>query len=1214
MIVLCNLLGFRSPIAVKIAGIILSGLFIILFVGQLIRTDHIEAKFGLDYKNKFRQLVFVVMDAASAPTKLSHDMLAEIIRQNDGLTVFPAIEINFDSEFFSFGEKHSDYLNNEHELRFYDNREKNSSFHRLRIKAYHLPLEQLVVQKWTLIILLVICMFALCSAYIIVIINLMVAKPVKHLADATKNIAAGDFNYRIEINRNDELGELECCFNRMLNIIQNDKVLFDTQNRDLEILVEKRTSKVVNAYKLQHSISIILQRSLQNVPFVEQLEYVIETLFEQEVFGFLRKGCIFVADEAEDILTMVAQKGLSDELREKCKQIRFGKCLCGMAATKREIIFVNCVDKRHEILSRDMQPHGHYCVPILSNNEVLGVITLYVKEHHQEKPEEKELLRIIANTLSNVMARKNAHDFMNVHQNVLEEMIEEIAEARNQALNASENKSNFLASMSHEIRTPLTAIIGFSETILESKMFSEDCKLINIIVNNGKHLLKLINDILDLSKIEANRLETECIDFPFVPLLLDVKAIIDEQAKENDLSFAIEWCFPIATTITSDPMRLKQILINLCNNAIKFTEKGWIRLTVWFDQETPCVQFRISDSGIGMTAEQLEKVFEPFVQAEAHTTRKFGGTGLGLNITKRLVKMLGGKIDVASTLGEGSTFSFTIDPGSLDSKEWIMDKNILKKLTDFEDSKTCQLTTAQAASTAIAHTKNKLSGHILLAEDNCDNQELIVHILKNTGISITLANNGQEAVEKAKSEPFALILMDMRMPVMDGVEAAKTLREFGFSQPIIALTANVMKQEQEIFMAAGCNSFVAKPIDRRQLVDTISHYLRDNKTEEKVAAPRNVKTGLKILLAEDNSADCELITKIISKTNADLTVVKNGRAVVTKALTEDFDLLLLDIQMPILSGLKTTLLLRDSGYFVPIIAITASFSEQETNEYLAAGFSDCIPKPIDHGDLLLLIRTYLPTCVNKDQSNNDAQLQQTTQPPNDKASSTEPPRGHILYAEDDHVNQRLVARLLRDTGLSLTMVDNGEKALEQALNNDFDLILMDIQMPVMDGAEATKLMRGSGIEKPIIALTANVLEGDLERYLDVGFIDVIGKPIDKKIFAQKIDLHLPIQQKQEQNSDGDDFDNDPEYQAMVLRFRDKFLPEKMESLGAALHIGDFDKIKDITHTIKGTAGNFGFHEVSTIAGKIEHKMKMHDNKNTSEIYQELIEACKCAID
>lgn len=437
---------------------------------------------------------------------------------------------------------------------------------------------------------------------------------------------------------------------------------------------------------------------------------------------------------------------------------------------------------------------------------------------------------------------QKAHD--ELEQRVAERT-EELAEARDIAIQASKSKSVFLANMSHEIRTPLTAIIGFSESLLDtSQTMSERLDSINTVIKSGKHLLQIINDILDLSKIEAEKLEFEYLDISPFELFHDVTSLISLLAEEKGLFFEVDYDFPMPATINTDPVRCKQIIINLCNNAIKFTHKGGVHVKVSCDYDNQLLEIKVIDTGIGLDNKQIAKIFDPFTQADTSTTRQYGGTGLGLHLSRRLATRLGGNIRVESTLDVGSCFTLTIATGKIDKN------NLVTTLPEIEQ---------QQNPITYGDVHQAAKGNVLVAEDNVDNQRLVSMYLKKIGAAVTVANNGKEAFDFANKREFDLILMDVQMPVMNGLDATSKLREFGYHRPIVALTANAMKEDVEDCLAAGCNDFIAKPINQKQFLDCVMTYLKPGDIEDDVTTPI-----ISNLLAEEPEL-FELISRFISQ-------------------------------------------------------------------------------------------------------------------------------------------------------------------------------------------------------------------------------------------------------------------------------------------------------------------------------------------------------------
>jgi PAS domain S-box-containing protein len=398
--------------------------------------------------------------------------------------------------------------------------------------------------------------------------------------------------------------------------------------------------------------------------------------------------------------------------------------------------------------------------------------------------------------------------------------------AKQRAETANRAKSEFLANMSHEIRTPMTAILGFADVLLGQgdlpEVPSEWYEAARTIKRNGEHLLNLINDILDLSKIEAGQMTVECLECRPSELIAEVVSLMHVPADGKGIPLQIEYDGPVPAVIHTDPRRLRQALINVVANAIKFTETGSVRLiTRLLDDGQPTLEFDIIDTGMGMTADQVSRLFKPFCQGDSSTTRRFGGTGLGLAISKRFAGMLGGDVAVIRTEpGRGTHMRVSVAAGPLGGVAMI------------EDSSAATL--AAPSSEAAKPPKDDrmlLEGlRILLAEDGPDNQRLIAYLLKRAGAEVYIEENGKLAVEaalaaKAEGRSFDVILMDMQMPQMDGYQATALLRGKGYTGPILALTAHAMAGDQDRCMQSGCDDYASKPINRAELIEMIRNHV-----------------------------------------------------------------------------------------------------------------------------------------------------------------------------------------------------------------------------------------------------------------------------------------------------------------------------------------------------------------------------------------------------
>jgi signal transduction histidine kinase/DNA-binding response OmpR family regulator len=524
----------------------------------------------------------------------------------------------------------------------------------------------------------------------------------------------------------------------------------------------------------------------------------------------------------------------------------------------------------------------------------------------------------------------------------------ELAEARDKALEASRVKSDFLASMSHEIRTPLNAIIGMAELLSETPLSADQNKYVGVFRSAGEALLSLVNDILDLSKIEAEQLILETIEFDVRELVEQSTDLYALKSASKGVELAAHVGPEVPTSLIGDPARLRQVILNLIGNAIKFTERGEIVVEVragTSGTEPVALSFAVSDTGIGIPPEKLESIFGSFTQVDSSTTRKYGGTGLGLTISKKLVEMMGGRIWVESVEGEGSTFRFDVS---------------------FPRGK-------PLPATGRARTVDLHDRRVLVVDDSDTNRLILREALQAEGAVVTECANGSDAVaafQRAQSakESFQLVLCDARMPGMDGFEAIEAIVQHGGSiRTVMMLTSSNLTEDLERARSMGLGAYLVKPVKRAELLRSISNVLGDPMhapATPETPAPVVIGVRKSILLVEDNPDNRLLIKTYLKREPYAVDEAENGAEALNLFKTNSYDLVLMDVQMPVMDGHTATREIRaweaaQGTTAVPVVALTAHAIKEDTEKSLAAGCTAHLTKPIKKQTLLNAISEML---------------------------------------------------------------------------------------------------------------------------------------------------------------------------------------------------------------------------------------------------------------
>lgn len=732
-------------------------------------------------------------------------------------------------------------------------------------------------------------------------------------------------------------------------------------------------------------------------------------------------------------------------------------------------------------------------------------------------------------------------------ENVLRESERELKSSKIKAEQANKAKSQFLANISHEIRTPLNGILGFAKLFLDEELKKEQKESINIIHESGQSLLSLINDILDLSKIEAGKFEIDEERFSLKELIENTLLITQPRAFEKGiaLQYDIDDSLNELPPIVSDPKKIRQIIFNLVGNAIKFTDRGGVAVgarvePINGDELTLTVS--VKDTGCGIPADKQEFIFEPFTQVDSTDTREHSGTGLGLNITKKLVELLGGTIAVESKVEEGSVFTFTI-PVRI----------------SYQDDETG------------VSTETK----IMIVEDDAATMKLYKNYFEKSGYSVLSVMSGSEAVSTARIHQPDIIVLDIMLPDLSGWKVLTELKENELTSNIPVIVASALLEKNKAF-SLGAIDYLKKPIDMRTLIDRINSVIFHPHTD----------SGLNILVVDDDEQVVNYINSALAEdkftvhpfTNPlkAIDFIKNGAQI---------DLAIVDIFMSSMDGFDFMRQLKNDARLreIPIIFLT---TKDLTPDYRLK---------LDGINHLLL---------NKSELTNDGFFKEIdgflTKLSGKKKGKAEPPPlraekkigspGRILLVEDNRVNQELVKRVLTKEGFDVIIAVHGSEAIEVVkVDDSISLILMDIQMPVMDGYEATKRIKAEERFKhiPIIATTAHAMKEDERKIMAVGFDGYLSKPIVFEELIDEVSKHF-VETGDDDASINEEISAayEEELKSMYNEYF-QILPKEVDNLMNALYKSDYKSISQIGHDLKGTGSLFDQEKITELGKAIE---------------------------
>ena len=959
----------------------------------------------------------------------------------------------------------------------------------------------------------------------------------------------------------------------------------------IEAAVQEQSKLLELAAAEERALSALLRLALQPV----EMETFLDTALS-EVLGavpwlkLLPKGAIFLTeDEGKgQELILTAKHNLSKELLSLCSRVPFGHCLCGRAAAECDIQFASCVDHRHDNHFDGMRPHGHYNAPLMQGDTVLGVIVLYLPHGHNKSEQEVTFLKRVADVVSIGISRRYANTAL--------------LQAKIAAEAAAKTKSAFLATMSHELRTPMNGVLGMAQILNGTELSHIQRQYVDTITQSGKALLVVINDILDFSKIEAGKLTLDPIVFDLEQAAHEVCQLLTGVTREKGLELILRYHPLCPRQLNGDVVRLRQILMNLIGNAIKFTAHGHILIDIShqeLDNNQVRLRIEVQDTGIGIRKEVQSRLFNAFTQADGTTTRNFGGTGLGLAISKQLIKLMDGDIGVESSPGEGSVFWFTLTLAR-ENKETLPDKTELKHI------------------------------RTLLACNHQISCKVLYEQLQSLGMQVETCADADSTIDRLNQDrsndaAFDLVVIDASIkPGLDVERLASNIRATPrFSNlPLVLLSSSAQYDDTQRLNEAGFNGYLTKPVLTSLLTDTLATVLDASRRNDlnnviikhNVALPDVLETETNtpcfaaiVLLVEDVEVNQQVATIMLKKLGLTVDLACNGEKAIEFWRTTKYDLILMDCQMPVMDGFQATRAIRHEeqqrDQHVPIVALTANALDSDRDNCLAAGMDDFLVKPFEEESLLALLKKHLPGRLIHDSDN----LSTPAKDDDSKDLLDQNKFNQIVALMGSNI-EPLINSFFTSTRDRLNTMKNA------AINGQND-ILKNETLALCSSSDNIGAIRLHELANELLQRTHEHLTDDTVNYIDK--LDVAYAETKEFMRASLSIIKKPPGTGDESTSretiDQDKYESmratlgEEVFARLIPTFLDS-VSNMLDEMGHAETTNDSTEIHRLAHSVKSASANVGAMQLSELAHALENKARDNDLNDLAVYLEHLMEA------